>query len=103
MGISNNPNSLFCEINNFCSSTVFFYSPYNVTIFIIKINESKVQGSQYMVRQFIFDIFQNTNGLTDFTVDQRVISQEAQLSQRDRATLLLIEYFVTQDHSKRLG
>jgi len=24
MGISNNPNSLFCEINNFCSSTVFF-------------------------------------------------------------------------------
>jgi len=56
-----------------------------------------------MVRQFIFDIFQNTNGLTDFTVDQRVISQEAQLSQRDRATLLLIEYFVTQDHSKRLG
>jgi len=24
MGISNNSNSLFCEINNFCSSTVFF-------------------------------------------------------------------------------
>jgi len=44
--------------------------------------------------------------LNDFVITEKLNLQEAQLSQRDRATLLVVEYFakslkLTQGHSKR--